>query len=1376
MIDGLQGLSPYALYIVIGVLVLALVVGLGVLILASLAVRRAAKRRALAPNEPIDEAKEKKTFWQKICGFFAGIRDAWKGVPKDELAGSFVRTIDILKTYLGGKESRYKIPWYLMMGSEESGKTTLLENVGLELPIGRPDFEFSGERPPCGWTFFDQGIVLNLRGDYVLGKKEPFSNETGWAYFLGLLNRHRPKRSLDGIVLALSCKEFIGAEALSEDEWLERSKALHRKLWNIQSTLAMKVPVYVILTQTDSVPGFSDFVKELPETRRQEILGWSCPYDIDVAYSPSWVDELFDKMRRALRAVRGVVLSESSAGVTDQREQAFFFPKELQTLQEGLGVYLNTIFRDSVYHESFFLRGVFFSGDTLGSVESSSGAGVPVEGAQAPSQNQSLVFLRDLFARKIFPEAGLGHPIRRILVSTSRALNFSKVVIAVSVVLWAIGLMRVSDFLGSAKANIYPVLQQIERAVKGSNELSSDVQKPQLDVFLNEQSEAIIRLMSDLKEVGTFSIYIPSSWVSDLDQHIRESMTTAYDQIVLRSLFAELQKKGKHIVSPEFGYAASTQEGSLDPTKFPEFRALKTFMQGVSDLEKFVKAYNGLETSQSVEDIGLIVRFLFGRDLPSQFLEHSDYYQLALGYTRDKNIDITMFKEDARRKLMNLFDRYVDAVFDSRRNLEELTELLFSLQELTKPGAQFADEALRTILKKAQLVKEQVASADFQWVERSVFAPGDLYTALLNSIARSELLGIKVAGDLSSRADSRFKNYQKALLSMGTSLIPEIFQTKDGALHAQVSDRFDDLVEQINNFLGKPFMVLAGKTKRITAVPPGKLLFWDEVTLQRAVQMVTDYNSFVSGELADMAPELRGILQVVGRNSVRNRVANIIVRAETFHDEPATFGGYGRREMLASQIQNLKISAPLFTKILGTFEGGGFILRASGIRELLISESYKLLRKVDKLLENDNLYAVREGDFNWWDGLGVLGYQGFGVYDEDGMKAYLAAQRERVQFLAKEMAEPVIAFLNLGYLERTPNDLPLVLMWNRLVREMDAYDKKEPGNSLSLLEEYLLMTLNETTIENCSEQDEFRSGDYFLERRKQIRRALERRCIGIAGVRLSDNYNQMASFFNVHLAGRFPFIDNGVIGAGEAAPEDVNTFFQMFDMVTSSDKKALEKGSDYSSEKAGALRFLKKMEHVRPILRAALDPGLEQALPKLDFKVKFRTKREYEVGGNQIIDWSIFSGDQAVSWRDENTAGIWSTGSAVKIVFKWAGNGMFTPTSDISQDALEVTKNTATFNYGGRWGLVHLLQNHDAGALSKGVGAQTLKFVIPTTSVAHSRGDIVNIAGDSGNAVLFMDIQFTTAEGEEEIEVDPEVLKALRFPVQAPTLSVVRVR
>ena len=73
-----------------------------------------------------------------------------------------------------------------------------------------------------------------------------------------------------------------------------------------------------------------------------------------------------------------------------------------------------------------------------------------------------------------------------------------------------------------------------------------------------------------------------------------------------------------------------------------------------------------------------------------------------------------------------------------------------------------------------------------------------------------------------------------------------------------------------------------------------------------------------------------------------------------------------------------------------------------------------------------------------------------------------------------------------------------------------------------------------------------------------------------------------------------------------------------------------------------------------------------------------------------------------------------------------------------------------------------MLQNNDAGALSQGVGAQTLKFVIPTTSVAHERGDIVDVASDSGKAVLFMDIQFTTADGEEEIDVDPEILKSLR--------------
>ena len=47
------------------------------------------------------------------------------------------------------------------------------------------------------------------------------------------------------------------------------------------------------------------------------------------------------------------------------------------------------------------------------------------------------------------------------------------------------------------------------------------------------------------------------------------------------------------------------------------------------------------------------------------------------------------------------------------------------------------------------------------------------------------------------------------------------------------------------------------------AVPPGKVLLWDEITLQSAVNLVEEYNAFVTGELNQINPELRAIFKVV---------------------------------------------------------------------------------------------------------------------------------------------------------------------------------------------------------------------------------------------------------------------------------------------------------------------------------------------------------------------------------------------------------------------------------------------------------------------------------------------------------------------------------
>ena len=153
----------------------------------------------------------------------------------------------------------------------------------VELPIGRPDFEFEESNPTLGWWFYDRGIVLDVRGDQILEADNPKSSEESWKYILSLISRHRPKRPLDGIILTIPSTELTGAGALSEDAIFDRAKHLYRKLWQIQANLAMRVPVYVVVTKCDRLTGFDQGIMELPSERLNEMLGWSNPYSVEAA-------------------------------------------------------------------------------------------------------------------------------------------------------------------------------------------------------------------------------------------------------------------------------------------------------------------------------------------------------------------------------------------------------------------------------------------------------------------------------------------------------------------------------------------------------------------------------------------------------------------------------------------------------------------------------------------------------------------------------------------------------------------------------------------------------------------------------------------------------------------------------------------------------------------------------------------------------------------------------------------------------------------------------------------------------------------------------------------------------------------------------------
>ncbi|MHA1558330.1 MAG: hypothetical protein ACTSXG_00760 [Alphaproteobacteria bacterium] len=75
------------------------------------------------------------------------------------LSLSFLRALDSLKKIFNVRGYKYKLPWYLLVGSEESGKTTLITQSDILIPIKNSDATGNVPNPECRFWFLSRGSV-----------------------------------------------------------------------------------------------------------------------------------------------------------------------------------------------------------------------------------------------------------------------------------------------------------------------------------------------------------------------------------------------------------------------------------------------------------------------------------------------------------------------------------------------------------------------------------------------------------------------------------------------------------------------------------------------------------------------------------------------------------------------------------------------------------------------------------------------------------------------------------------------------------------------------------------------------------------------------------------------------------------------------------------------------------------------------------------------------------------------------------------------------------------------------------------------------------------------------------------------------------------
>jgi type VI secretion system protein ImpL len=313
------------------------------------------------------------------------------------------------KSKLGTRKFLREMPWYVIIGPPGTGKTTALKQSGLHFPIDlSDDIKGVGGTRNCDWFFTDTAVLVDTAGRYVEQASDPEIDATEWGGFLDLLKKHRGKRALNGVIVTLSLQELLGDDGALRNH----GKTIRKRLAELREKLQIHLPVYLMLTKADLVPGFEAFFADFTARDREQVWGATLPTDAR-AEGTAIAREVRGLLAR-LESRLSARMAEDAALPT--RAEVFRFPAQVERLEAPLKLLVETVFGESRYEEAPWLRGFYLTsaaqeGSPIDRMLSEMAGAYGLRAdppARRTAGEQRSYFLRDLLAEVIFPEAGLG--------------------------------------------------------------------------------------------------------------------------------------------------------------------------------------------------------------------------------------------------------------------------------------------------------------------------------------------------------------------------------------------------------------------------------------------------------------------------------------------------------------------------------------------------------------------------------------------------------------------------------------------------------------------------------------------------------------------------------------------------------------------------------------------------------------------------------------------------------------------------------------------------------------------------------------------------------------------------------------------------------
>lgn len=268
----------------------------------------------------------------------------------------------------------FDLPMYLVLGPERAGKTSLVQNSGVE-PALLAGQVASGGMPVMSTRLANvwvaqQAVFVEISGKIFGGDARRFgefianlsprAKQPKWQRWL----QPSPPANIRGILLVCDAQKFTGTPEPSELD--RQAQQIRERLFATAATFGPGLPVYMVFSKLDSVKYFPEFFGRMADSDAGQLFG-VLTAGKDASTDRIWAEAETKRLNKLFSALFLRLSDRRIAALAQETRQevrapVYEFPREFKRIRTHLVQFLVDVFKPDPLQPSPQLRGFFFSG------------------------------------------------------------------------------------------------------------------------------------------------------------------------------------------------------------------------------------------------------------------------------------------------------------------------------------------------------------------------------------------------------------------------------------------------------------------------------------------------------------------------------------------------------------------------------------------------------------------------------------------------------------------------------------------------------------------------------------------------------------------------------------------------------------------------------------------------------------------------------------------------------------------------------------------------------------------------------------------------------------------------------------------------------